>query len=64
MEQKKLYKSTKDKKLFGVCAGMAEYFNVDVTLIRLIWIFAVCGFGIGGLAYLVAALVLPEKDEK
>ncbi len=57
---KKIYKSTVDKKLCGVCGGIAEYFGIDPTLVRLIWaIFAVC-FGSGIVAYIIAALVLPK----
>ena len=61
--EKKLYKSRTDKKLDGVCAGIGEYFDIDPTLIRLIWIgFTVLG-GAGLLAYIVAALVMPRKPE-
>ena len=59
--EKKLYKSSKDKKLDGVCAGIAEYLDVDSTLIRLAWIlFTVLG-GAGILAYIIAALVMPRN---
>ena len=63
---KKLYKSNTDKKICGVCGGLAEYFNVDSTLIRLLWITAICVFGTGILAYFIAALVMPEplQDNK
>lgn len=42
MNEKKLYKSSTDKKLAGVCGGIAEYFNIDSTLVRLGWAAAVC----------------------
>lgn len=59
--EKKLYKSGKDKKLDGVCAGIAEYFGIDPTVIRLAWVlFSVCG-GSGVLAYIICALVLPRE---
>ncbi len=59
--KKKLYKSNTDKKLDGVCGGIAEYFDVDSTVIRLGWvIFSVCG-GSGILAYIIAMLIMPEK---
>ena len=46
----------------GVCNGLAEYFDVDPTIIRLIWvIFAFCGGG-GVLAYLIAWIILPDKN--
>lgn len=58
---KRLYKSSTDKKLFGVCGGLAEYFGIDSTLIRLaLVVLAIC-FGTGVLAYLIAALVMPDS---
>jgi len=63
MEKKKLYKSESDKKIAGVCGGIAEYLNVDSTIVRLIAI-ALIFAGTGGLwAYLVAALVMPSAPE-
>lgn len=60
---KKLYKAENGKKLFGVCAGFAEYFGLDVTLIRLIWIIASFIVGSGFLIYIICALIMPsEKD--
>lgn len=61
--EKKLYKSNTDKKLCGVCGGIAEYLNVDSTIIRLILVFAVLFAGSGILAYIIAALVIPDKPE-
>lgn len=61
MNEKKLYKSATDKKIAGVCGGIAEYFNVDATLIRLAWVlFSLLG-GSGLLAYIIAALIMPEQ---
>ena len=61
MENKKLYRSSRDYKLAGVCGGIGEYFNIDSTLIRLAWIlFSVLG-GAGVLAYIVAAIVMPKQ---
>jgi phage shock protein PspC (stress-responsive transcriptional regulator) len=59
--EKKLYRSKTDKKVAGVCAGLAKYLNIDVTLIRLIWALVVICGGAGLLAYLVCALVIPEE---
>jgi phage shock protein C len=57
--QKKLVKSRSDRKICGVCAGIAEYINADPTVIRILWvIFACCGVGI--LAYLISAFVMPD----
>ena len=59
---KKLYKSKSQRMISGVCGGIAEYFDMDVTLVRLgfaaISIF--CGSGI--LAYIIAAIVIPEEE--
>lgn len=60
---RKLFRSKKDKKIFGVCGGLAEYFNMDVTIIRLITAFLVIFWGAGLLAYLVAALVMPVEND-
>jgi len=60
MENKKLYRSSTNYKLAGVCGGIGEYFNIDPTLVRLAWIlFSVMG-GAGVLAYIIAALVMPK----
>lgn len=56
---KRLRKSY-DRKLLGVCGGIAEYFNIDPTIVRLIWVFLVFCMGTGVLAYLIAAIVMPE----
>lgn len=59
--EKRLYKSNTDKKIDGVCAGIAEYLNLDPTVIRLAWIlFSVLG-GSGILAYIIAAVVIPRN---
>ena len=61
MENKKLYRSSTNYKLAGVCGGIGEYFNIDPTVIRLGWIvFSVAG-GAGLLAYIIAALVMPKQ---
>ena len=61
MNEKKLYKSNTDKKLAGVCGGIAEYFNIDSTLVRLGWVvFSLLG-GSGLLAYLIAAIIMPDQ---
>ena len=61
MENKKLYRSSTNYKLAGVCGGIGEYFNIDPTLVRLGWIvFSVAG-GAGLLAYIIATLVMPKQ---
>ncbi len=59
--EKKLYKSSTDKKLAGVCGGIAEYLGIDSTIIRLALALAVLCAGVGVLAYIVAAFVMPDK---
>jgi phage shock protein PspC (stress-responsive transcriptional regulator) len=59
--EKKLYRSRTDKKICGVCGGVAKYFNIDPTLVRLgVALFTLFG-GCGLLAYIVCALVIPEE---
>ena len=63
MEVKKLYRSDMDKKLCGVCGGIGEYFELDSTIIRLLWvIFTFCG-GAGLFAYIIAALIMPKRNQ-
>ena len=58
--KKKLYRSTENRVIAGVCGGIAEYFDIDPTLVRLAWVlFCVLG-GSGLLAYIVAAIIIPE----
>ena len=61
MEQKRLYKSSTNRVLCGVCGGIGEYFNIDPTVIRLIFVLFVFGVGSGLLAYIVAAIIMPEQ---
>lgn len=61
-KEKKLYKST-DRKLDGVCAGIAEYFEIDPTIVRIAYaLISVFSVGIGGVvAYIILALVMPRR---
>lgn len=60
--ERKLYKSPTDRVFFGVCGGLGEYFDVDPVIIRLLTvIFTVMG-GAGLLAYIIAAILIPERD--
>ena len=61
--QKRLYKIEEGKKLCGVCGGIAEYLNIDPTVVRLLWVFLVLCAGTGILAYFVAAIIMPYKSE-
>lgn len=60
MAEKKLYRSATEKKLFGVCGGLAKYFNIDPTIVRIILLVLVLCCGIGAVAYLIMALIMPE----
>ena len=61
--EKKLYKSSKNKMIDGVCAGIAEYFNIDPTLVRIgLVLFSAMG-GAGILAYIIMAIVMPINPE-
>lgn len=62
MEQKRLYRIEQGKSLAGVCGGIAEYFDIDPTLIRLGWVIFSLAAGSGILAYIIAALIIPKKS--
>ena len=62
-KNKRLYKSSTDKKIDGVCAGIAEYFEMDPTVIRLLWLIATAFAGSGVFAYIIAMVVLPTKPD-
>ena len=57
--EKRLYK--KDKKIFGVCGGLADYFGLDPTIIRVIFVASVLLLGTGLLLYIILAIVMPEE---
>ncbi len=57
---KKLYKSKTDRMICGICGGIGEYFGVDPTLIRLLVVVLSISGGTGVVAYLIAALIIPE----
>ena len=61
---KKLYRSRKQQLLGGVCAGIANYFNIDVTLVRLIWVVVGLIGGSGLLAYIIAWIIIPLEPEE
>lgn len=64
MDEKKLYRSEKDKKIGGVCGGLGEYFNIDPTIVRLAWVLFTCLGGAGLLAYLICLLVIPQAPQE
>lgn len=63
MSKKRLYKSSIDKKVCGVCGGLAEYLNIDSTVIRLLFTIVTLFWGTGLLVYVVMALVMPFDNE-
>lgn len=62
MNNKKLYRVEEGKMLCGVCGGLAEYFDIDPTLVRLGFVLVSCLAGGGILAYLIAAVIMPVKS--
>lgn len=62
METKRLYRSRQNRMICGVCGGVAEYFNVDPTLIRLGLVLLACT-GTGILAYFIAAIIIPDQPQ-
>lgn len=58
---KKLFRSVRDRMIAGVCGGIAEYFNIDSTLVRLVFLLLVFGIGGGLIAYIVAWIVVPDS---
>jgi len=60
---KRLYKIEEGRKIFGVCGGLAEYMNLDVAIVRILWVVLALCWGSGIVLYLICALVLPNKSE-
>ena len=61
--EKKLYKNKKNKMLGGVCSGIAEYFDLDATAIRLFFVLFSLTCGLGVVAYLCALIIIPKKPK-
>jgi len=61
MNEKRLIRSRDDRMLFGVCAGVAHYLNVDPVIVRLVAVLLTLWNGVGLLVYLVLALVMPQE---
>jgi phage shock protein C len=58
--RRRIVRSINDRKIGGVCAGVAEYFDLDPTLVRVLWLLLLLCAGTGGLAYIIFWIVLPE----
>ena len=63
MEQKKFYLSNTDKKIAGVCGGIAEYFEIDSLLVRVAFLLFIFGLGGGLMAYIILWLLAPRKND-
>lgn len=61
-ERKRLYKSRNNKMICGVCAGIADYFNIDPSIVRVLWAVLALAAGTGILAYIACSIILPEGD--
>ncbi len=61
--KKRLYKSKTDRKIDGVCAGIAEYFGIDPTVVRLGWAILCCFGGTGIPAYIIAMIIMPNHPD-
>jgi len=59
----KIYKSVRDRKIAGVCGGLAEYIGIDSTVVRLLAVMLVCCWGSGILAYILAAVLMENDPE-
>ena len=60
MSGKRLYRSTTNRKIAGVCGGLGDYFGIDPTILRIIWIALALGAGMGVIAYIIFWIVVPE----
>ena len=60
---KRIYRVERVRKVAGVCGGIAEYINVDPTVVRLLWILLIFCAASGILAYLIAAIIMPSESE-
>ena len=62
-EAKRLYRSRTNRRLFGVCGGIGEYFNIDPVIVRILWILLIMAGGSGIVGYIIACLIVPEEPE-
>jgi len=59
--RERLYRSRTDRMIFGVAGGMADWFDLDPSLVRLVWALLILAGGVGLLLYIIAAIVIPEE---
>jgi len=62
--EKRLYRSQSDRMIWGVCGGLAKYFDMDPTLVRIIFVLLLFANGIGVIAYIIMAIVVPLEGSK
>jgi phage shock protein C len=62
--EKRLYRSSKDRVLWGVCGGLGKYFNIDPVIVRVIFVLTIFFGGLGIVAYIVMAIIVPKEDSK
>jgi len=60
---KRLYRSRSDRKIAGVCGGMAHYFGIDPVIPRIVWVALILGAGIGLFAYVICWIVIPNEPD-
>ena len=53
-----------DSMVSGVCLGLSDYFGIDVTILRFIWVIAILFYGVGLIPYIILAIIMPDKDYK
>ncbi len=51
-----------DSMVSGVCLGLSDYFGIDVTILRFIWVIAILFYGVGLIPYIILAIIMPDKD--
>ena len=61
--KKKLYRNTKNKMIGGVCAGVADYFNIDPTIVRILWVLVGLLAFAGVILYSICMFIIPEKPD-
>ena len=61
--KKKLYRNTKNKMIAGVCAGVADYFNIDPTIVRILWVLVGLMAFAGVILYIICMFIIPEKPD-
>ncbi len=61
--KKRIYRDSKNSMLAGVCAGIAKYFDLDPTIVRILWVVVTLAGGSGLIAYIICALIIPDEPE-